>query len=318
MARGRDALFLVSTLACLLGCSATPPPPAASPEPPRDPLAAVLLPGATNADVRPVDDAPLVSIVGKDVLLDGKAVGSVEPILSPGAETDDEKRLASAVRDLRVRQGAVVEPIHSSSPYRMRRIDGLFNGLRDRREAWLVAHGLPPSPPRGVVSMPGVFPGLFPGVVLLAFPQDTMAVVVKSVLQTAAFAGYPHARFLVRMPSGVGRLPVDAQVPGPPGLAAAGGLTPEQVRRVVTAHAGALRACYELEAQREPTLTGGVTTSWQIDPRGAVSGAMIGSSTLNNPRIEACILRQIGSWVFPASDAPTTVGSYPFRFGVTP
>ena len=31
------------------------------------------------------------------------------------------------------------------------------------------------------------------------------------------------------------------------------------------AHAGALRACYESEAQRNPNLKGGISVAWQID-----------------------------------------------------
>jgi outer membrane biosynthesis protein TonB len=88
------------------------------------------------------------------------------------------------------------------------------------------------------------------------------------------------------------------------------------VRRVVVAHAGALRACYESEAQRNPGLRGGVTVKWQIDPGGAVGNAAIESSTLSNPRVEGCVLRQVKTWRFPASDASTSVLGYPFKFGV--
>lgn len=38
----------------------------------------------------------------------------------------------------------------------------------------------------------------FPGVCVLAIDQSTPAVVVKSVFQTAAFAGYPNVSFLVK------------------------------------------------------------------------------------------------------------------------
>ena len=99
-------------------------------------------------------------------------------------------------------------------------------------------------------------------------------------------------------------------------LAASGGLSAEQVRRVVMAHTGALRACYESEAQRNPQLRGGVTVAWQIDATGAVTGASLAGTTLNNQRVEGCVTRQVKAWHFPASDAPTTVAGYPFRFGV--
>jgi hypothetical protein len=113
--------------------------------------------------------------------------------------------------------------------------------------------------------------------------------------------------------SGVGeaRVAVD---PGSP--TARGGLSPEQIRRVVMAHTGALRACYESEAQRNPGLRGGVTVQWQIEPNGSVSTASIASTTLSNARVEGCVARQVKGWRFPQSDTPTTVAAYPFKFGV--
>ena len=98
--------------------------------------------------------------------------------------------------------------------------------------------------------------------------------------------------------------------------AAKGGLSPEQVRRVVLAHTGALRACYESEAQRNPNLRGGVTVQWQIEPAGTVSSASLAGTTLSNQRVEGCVLRQVKTWHFPTSDSATTVASNPFKFGV--
>ena len=97
--------------------------------------------------------------------------------------------------------------------------------------------------------------------------------------------------------------------------AAHGGLSPEQVRRVVVAHEGALRACYESEAQRNPNLRGGLTVAWQIDPGGTVPSASVGSTSLDNARVEGCVVRQVRSWKFPTNDSATSV-TYPFKFGV--
>ena len=64
---------------------------------------------------------------------------------------------------------------------RLQRIDELFNLLKGKRETWKQAR-----------------PGKeFPGVVVLQVDQDVQAVVVKSVFQTAAFAGYPNVSFMV-------------------------------------------------------------------------------------------------------------------------
>ncbi len=64
---------------------------------------------------------------------------------------------------------------------RLQRVDELFNILKGKREVWKQLH-----------------PGKdFPGVVVLQIDQDVQAVVVKSVFQTSAFAGYPNVSFMV-------------------------------------------------------------------------------------------------------------------------
>jgi hypothetical protein len=100
------------------------------------------------------------------------------------------------------------------------------------------------------------------------------------------------------------------------GGSANGGLTAEQVRRVVMSRVGALRACYEREAQKNPNLQGGVTVAWSIEPSGSVSGASIAGSTLGNGIVEGCVVRQVRGWRFPPAEKPTTVGGYPFKFGI--
>src|SRR6516162_175692 len=64
---------------------------------------------------------------------------------------------------------------------RLQRIDELFNILKAKRELWKQTH-----PNKD-----------FPGVVLLQIDQAIKAVVVKSVFQTAAFAGFPNVSFMV-------------------------------------------------------------------------------------------------------------------------
>jgi hypothetical protein len=42
----------------------------------------------------------------------------------------------------------------------------------------------------------------------------------------------------------------------------------------------------------------------------------VASSSLGNPRVEGCVVRQVKSWRFPAADAPSQVTGYPFKFGI--
>jgi biopolymer transport protein ExbD len=93
-------------------------------------------------------DAPMVAVVGSQILVDGAPGGN-----SRAVEESD----------------------------RMQRIDELFNILKAKRELWKQTH-----PNKD-----------FPGVVVLQIDQNVKAVVVKSVFQTAAFAGFPNVSFMV-------------------------------------------------------------------------------------------------------------------------
>jgi hypothetical protein len=116
--------------------------------------------------------------------------------------------------------------------------------------------------------------------------------------------------------NGPGGGPGESKVAVGGSATAKGGLSPDQIRRVVMSHIGAVRACYESEAQRNPGLKGGVTVQWQIDAGGNVTSASVGGSTLGNQRVEGCIVRQVQKWKFPTSESPTTVAGFPFKFGV--
>lgn len=70
---------------------------------------------------------------------------------------------------------------------RLQRVDELFNVLKNKRELWKQLN-----------------PGKeFPGVAILQVDRRVPALVVKSVFQTAAFAGFPNISFMVgRLGSG--------------------------------------------------------------------------------------------------------------------
>ncbi len=65
---------------------------------------------------------------------------------------------------------------------RMQKVDELFDLLKRKRELWKSFH---PNKP-------------FPGVCILQVDENVSALVVKSVFQTAAYAGYPNVSFMVR------------------------------------------------------------------------------------------------------------------------
>lgn len=98
---------------------------------------------------------------------------------------------------------------------------------------------------------------------------------------------------------------------GPPSTD--GGLTKEQILKVVQAHASAIQFCYEKELQRFPNLAGKVMLNWKVDTEGHVTTSKVDSSTLSNPAAEGCMSRQVKAWIFPKSTGPTTV-NFPFFF----
>ena len=66
---------------------------------------------------------------------------------------------------------------------RLQRIDELFNVLKAKRELWK--------------SLQGGSNKVFPGVCIMQVDENVPSLVVKSVFQTAAFAGYPNVSFMV-------------------------------------------------------------------------------------------------------------------------
>jgi hypothetical protein len=95
-----------------------------------------------------------------------------------------------------------------------------------------------------------------------------------------------------------------------------GYLSAEQINRVVHANQAALRYCYESEVQRQRGLKGKVIIQWRVDRAGLVPTARVASSTLNDSRVEGCIVRQVRKWHFPKPDGGEVSVMYPFIFGV--
>jgi hypothetical protein len=100
--------------------------------------------------------------------------------------------------------------------------------------------------------------------------------------------------------------------PGDPSVS--DGLSKDIVQRVVRAHQGGVKYCYETELMRQPKLGGKIVVSWRIDLEGKVASARIRTTTMNNTAVEACLVRQIGRWRFPKPAGTMVDVSYPFLF----
>jgi TonB family protein len=93
-----------------------------------------------------------------------------------------------------------------------------------------------------------------------------------------------------------------------------GGLSKEQILKVVQSHAAAIQFCYEKELQRFPHLAGKVVVDWKVNLDGRVEAAKVGSSSLGNPSAESCMVRQVKNWQFPKPNGVICNVSFPFFF----
>jgi TonB family protein len=92
-----------------------------------------------------------------------------------------------------------------------------------------------------------------------------------------------------------------------------GSLSREVIRRVIRRHINEVRFCYEQELAQRPDLSGRVTVSFIISATGAVQTASVMQTTLNNARVEGCVVQAVRRWTFPAPDGGGVVGvNYPF------
>ncbi len=93
-----------------------------------------------------------------------------------------------------------------------------------------------------------------------------------------------------------------------------GGLSKEQILKVVQSHAAAIQFCYEKELQRFPHLAGKVVLGWKVNLDGRVEAAKVDSSTLGNSGSEGCMVRQLKAWQFPKPNGVVCLVSFPFFF----
>lgn len=71
---------------------------------------------------------------------------------------------------------------------------------------------------------------------------------------------------------------------------------PDEVSAVINTHNSAIQYCYQRELKRNPDLRGKIVIRFTIAPNGRVSEAKILSSTVNNQRVERCVLNRVRRW----------------------
>ena len=102
-------------------------------------------------------------------------------------------------------------------------------------------------------------------------------------------------------------------IPGRPVIT--GSLDKKTIARVIRKHRNEIKYCYEQELKTNKNLEGKVVVNFTIDGTGAVKFSSTKKSSLNNPKVEACINAKIRQWRFPSPKGSGIVNvNYPFVF----
>lgn len=99
-----------------------------------------------------------------------------------------------------------------------------------------------------------------------------------------------------------------------PAQAGGGSLDREEIRKVVRAHIGEIRDCYNEGLSRDEKLAGKLMVDFQIAASGAVTSSKIGESTLGDAKMETCVAAAVKTWKFPQPTGGSVKVSYPFEF----
>ena len=93
------------------------------------------------------------------------------------------------------------------------------------------------------------------------------------------------------------------------------GLTKEEVGKVIHAHMGEVRYCYEAALLYQPKIEGKLQVQFTITSNGSVKKASVQSSSLPEKSLEGCIVGKLKGWEFPKPKGKIDVTvSYPFLF----
>jgi hypothetical protein len=92
-----------------------------------------------------------------------------------------------------------------------------------------------------------------------------------------------------------------------------GSLDKHIIRRIVRAHIGEIRGCYNKLLVEDPAARGRIVVQFLISKTGEVTAAAIEKSELGDAAIGKCITDKVRTWRFPVGDnAGVAFVTYPF------
>jgi hypothetical protein len=100
-------------------------------------------------------------------------------------------------------------------------------------------------------------------------------------------------------PGGVGVKEADVSVSTGDAEGDFGGLTEEQVLKVVKGKQNAFLYCFEKELQRSPSIGGKIVVTWQIAASGTVKSARVKTSNVGSAAVDDCVTRTVRGLRFP-------------------
>jgi hypothetical protein len=94
-----------------------------------------------------------------------------------------------------------------------------------------------------------------------------------------------------------------------------GSLDKEIIRRIVHQHMNEVKFCYDQELARRPTLAGRISVQFAISPVGQVITSVMQSTSMDDARVENCVVNAVRRWEFPKpTGGGIAIVLYPFSF----
>jgi outer membrane biosynthesis protein TonB len=99
-----------------------------------------------------------------------------------------------------------------------------------------------------------------------------------------------------------------------PTSTASTGISKTVISAVVQKHRSEVRECYNTALRNNSTLEGTINVAFTIQPDGIVSAAKVLDSTVDDTKLQNCILERLKTWIFPQPESPivTKVEKFPF------
>lgn len=89
----------------------------------------------------------------------------------------------------------------------------------------------------------------------------------------------------------------------------------ETYRRKIRENFSDFKVCYEEGLKKQPALEGKIVLDWYIDGSGAVTRAIVKSSTVKDEKVGTCMVDKLKTIKFPAPPEGTEAKiEYPFVF----